>query len=430
MRKIVSLRVFQLFIVIFISVGIGYSLGHYKISAQWTDYKPILRIYNQNPPEGQNLNMTTFYEVVEKLNNSYYDKSKIDAQKISNGAISGMLQSLGDPYTSFFPPKENEAFKTQLAGEFSGIGAELSLNDQNQVEVVSPLDGSPAERAGIKPGDLILAVNGDSTVGWDIAKAVENIRGPRGSKVKLSVLAENTKDPKDIEITRDTIEVKSVTSWIKSFNCNQNNCVMQKNCTNNCSTVAYLRVSQFGDKTNDEWMQNVNELLPQIRSNKNFKGLILDVRNNPGGYLNDAVYIASEFVKEGPIVVQEDGKGKQDPLNVNRNGLMLEIPIIVLINKGSASASEIVAGALQDYERAELLGENSFGKGTIQEAIDITGGGSVHVSVAKWLTPDKRWIHDKGLEPDIKVEFNATESAKLSDDMDNQLIRAVQELSN
>lgn len=429
MRKVVPIRFFQLLFVIFISVAIGYSLGHYKVSAQWTNYKPILSITNQNPPNGQNLDMSTFYEVIDRLNASYYDKSKIDAQKISNGAISGMLQSLGDPYTSFFPPKENEAFKTQLAGEFSGIGAELSINTDNQVEVVSPLDGSPAQKAGIKSGDLILAVNGSSTVGWDIAKAVENIRGPRGSQVKLTILQENQKEAKEFKITRDTIQVKSVTSWLKTFNCNGENCSAQDNCTTNCSDIAYIRISQFGDKTNDEWMQSVNALLPKIRSSKNFKGLVLDVRNNPGGYLNDAVYIASEFVKEGPIVVQEDGKGKKDPLNVNRTGVMFELPMVVLINKGSASASEIVAGALQDYGRAELVGENSFGKGTIQEAVDVKGGGSVHLSIAKWLTPKERWIHEKGLAPDIEVKYDATASSKMKDNMDNQLLEAVKELA-
>src|SRR4029079_16862552 len=148
MKKLISLRIFQLFLVIFVSMGIGYSLGHYKITAQWTDYKPILKIHDQKPPVGKDLDMAIFYEVLQKINDHYYDKTKIDAKKITYGAISGMLQSLDDPYTSYFPPKENEAFKTQLAGEFSGIGAELSLNDQNQVEVVSPLDGSPAEKAG------------------------------------------------------------------------------------------------------------------------------------------------------------------------------------------------------------------------------------------------------------------------------------------
>lgn len=428
MKKLISLRIFQLFLVIFISMGIGYSLGHYQVSAQWTDFKPILKIKDEKPPVSKDLDMAIFYEVLQKVNDNYYDRSKVDAKKIVYGAISGMLQSLEDPYTSYFPPKQNEAFKTQLAGEFSGIGAELSLNEQNLVEVVSPLDGSPAEKAGIKSGDLIVKVDGKLTSGWDVAKAVEHIRGKRGTKVKLTILHEGEKNTKDLEIVRDTIQVKSVTSWVKTFNCNGGNCEAVKECSSNCSKIAYIRISQFGDKTNNEWLESVNKIAPEIRDSKNFKGLILDVRNNPGGYLTDAVYIASEFVKEGPIVVQEDGKGNKEPLSVNRSGLMLEVPILVMINKGSASASEIVSGALQDYKRAKLVGENSFGKGTIQEAEDIKGGGSVHLSIAKWLTPKERWVHGTGLKPDIEVKYDASASSKLKDNMDNQLMRAVQEL--
>ena len=429
MSKKLPLRIFQLLLLVLISLGIGYAFGSYKISAQWKDYKPILNVTNQNLPTGKDLDMRTFYEVLQKLNNSYYDKSKIDSRKILNGAISGMLESLEDPYTSFFPPKENVAFKTQLAGEFSGIGAELSMNDKSQVSVIAPLDSSPAEKAGIKSGDIIMKVNGNLTTGWDIVKAVENIRGPRGSTVKLSILHEGEKNPLDVEIIRDTIQIKSVTSWMKKFNCNGSGCVLQNDCKTNCSTVVYVRISQFGDKTNEEWIQNINKLLPQIRSSKDFKGLILDVRNNPGGYLNAAVYISSEYIKSGSIVIQQDGKGKKDPLNVNRTGVMLEIPMVVLINKGSASASEILAGALQDYKRAILVGENSFGKGTIQEANDVPGGGSVHLSIAKWLTPKERWVHGKGLVPDFVIKFDASASSKLKDNLDNQILRAIQELT-
>jgi len=427
MSKKISIRLFQLFIVIFISLGIGYLLGNYRISAQWKDYRPIISIRNQNPPPATELDMRLFYDVVERINSDYYDKSKIDGDKMVHGAIAGMLQSLSDPYTSFFPPKENENFKTQLAGEFSGIGAELSVNDQNQVEVISPLDGSPAIKAGIRSGDVIIRVDGKSTAGWTISQAVENIRGPKGTKVTLSVLHEHEKNPTDITITRDTIQIKSVNSWLKQFNCTGNNCAPTTNCST-CASVAYIRVSQFGDKTNDEWLSVVNSLVPQIERERNFKGIILDVRNNPGGYLNDAVYIASEFIKDGTVVIQEDGNGRQEPLKVNRRGVLLDQPLVVLVNKGSASASEILAGALRDYERAELIGETTFGKGTIQQAADIDGGGSVHISIAKWLTPDGNWVHEKGLTPDIEVQFDATASSKLQENLDNQIIRAVQEL--
>lgn len=429
MKTQIKLRVFQLCIVILISVGVGYLLGNYRINAQWKNFKPILSISNQSPPVAQNLDMRLFYDVVNKLNTMYYDKSKIDAKKMETGAITGMVASLGDPYTAYFPPKQNTDFKTQMAGEFSGIGAELSLNDQNQIIVIAPLDGSPAEKAGVKSGDLIARVDGKMTTGWTIAEAVDKIRGHKGTKVTITVIHPKEKEVHDLSIVRDTIQVKSVTSWVKQFDCSKgNSCQVVSGSCANCDSVAYIRISQFGDKTNNEWLTAVNKILPQIKSSKNFKGLILDVRNNPGGYLNDAVYIASEFVKSGPIVKQEDGNGLIESMDVNRTGVLLDVPLAVLINKGSASASEIVSGALQDYGRAKLVGEQSFGKGTIQQAVDVDGGGSVHISVGKWLTPKERWVHGKGLTPDVAVAYDASASGKMLDNMDNQILKAVMTL--
>ena len=429
MKTQIKLRVFQLFIVILISVGIGYLLGNYRINARWKNFRPILSIANQNPPSAQNLDMRLFYDVVGKLNTMYYDKSKVDAKKMETGAITGMVASLADPYTAYFPPKQNTEFKTQMAGEFSGIGAELSLNDQNQIIVIAPLDGSPAEKAGVKSGDLIARVDGKMTTGWTIAQAVDKIRGHKGTKVTITVIHPKEKESHDLSIVRDTIQVKSVTSWVKQFDCSKGStCQAATGSCSSCDTVAYIRISQFGDKTNNEWLAAVNKILPQIKSAKNFKGLILDVRNNPGGYLNDAVYIASEFVKSGSIVKQEDGNGLIESLDVNRTGVLLDIPLAVLINKGSASASEIVSGALQDYGRAKLVGEQSFGKGTIQQAVEVDGGGSVHISVGKWLTPKERWVHGKGLTPDVPVVFDASASGKMLDNMDNQILKAVSTL--
>jgi carboxyl-terminal processing protease len=374
--------------------------------------------------------MKLFYDVIDKLNLMYFDKSKIDANKMVTGAISGMVASLGDPYTSYFPPKQNTEFKTQMAGEFSGIGAELSINDQGQIIVIAPIEGSPAEKAGVRSGDSIVKVEGKSTSGWTLAQAVENIRGKKGTKVALSIVHLKEREVKDISIVRDTIQVKSITSWVRQFECGKNGCVQKNGCTaSNCISAAYIRVSQFGDKTNDEWLAAVNKLLPEISKQKNFRGLILDVRNNPGGYMHDAVYIASEFVKSGPIVKQRDGNNNTESMDVNRTGVLLDVPLVVLINKGSASASEIVSGALQDYNRAKLIGEQSFGKGTVQQAVEIDGGGSVHISIAKWLTPKERWVHEKGLTPDVGVAYDASVSAKMIDNMDNQILRAVQELS-
>ncbi len=418
------MRLFQFLIIIFISGFVGYFIGTNKITSSWKNYTPVLSVENKNPPAGQNLDMKLFYEVFDKVNSGYYDKTKVDAGKMVEGAINGMLGSLGDPYTSFFPPKRNTDFKTQLAGEFSGIGAELSQNTDNNIVVVAPLDSSPAEKAGIKAGDLVLGVDGVDTGGWTVAQAVDKIRGPKGSSIQLSILHEKAKTPINVKIVRDTIVIESVKGWVKNYSCSNGTC--DENSSG--KPVAYIRLSQFGDKTNDEWVKVVNKINGKM-AGKKVAGIILDLRNNPGGYLNDAVFIASEFIDQGVVVIQEDASKNQEALSVTRRGTMLDQPMIVLINKGSASASEITAGALRDHGRAKLLGENSFGKGTVQQAVDLEGGSSVHVSVARWLTPNQTWVHHVGLKPDYSVPFDASKSAKLvTKQLDNQLQAAIAEL--
>lgn len=422
-----NLKRFQIILLMVVCVLAGYAYGTRNVELAWANYRPVIGIESKAPPEAQSIDFSLLYNVIEQVNRDYYDKSKVDAQKMIYGAVSGMLESLDDPYTSFFPPKENEEFKTQMAGEFSGIGAELGMTSDKRITVISPLDDSPAKKAGIRSGDIILQVNDETTAGWTISQAVEKIRGQKGTQVKLIVLHEQDKKQEVITVTRDTITIDSVTAWVQKVQCNNNQCNPAPEC-DTCPSVAYMRVSQFGDRTNDEWIEKINEVYSQMQKNQNVKGVILDVRNNPGGYLTDAVFIASEFIDSGVIVRQEDGAGREAALSVSRKGLLLDTPLVVLINKGSASASEIVSGALRDHDRAVLIGETSFGKGTIQQALDVDAGASVHLTIAKWLTPDGTWVHEKGLEPDIKVEFNQEQSEGKT--YDNQLQRAIQELLN
>lgn len=433
MNKRFNLRIYQVAAIIIVTGLLGYIIGSHKVSLAWQGFTP-LQFNREAPPSTQNLDMSLFYDVLDKVNQDYYDSEKIDSQEIVNGAVSGMLQSLEDPYTSFFPAKENQAFKEQLAGEFQGIGAELSLNDDSQIAVVAPLDGSPAKAAGIRSGDIIAAVDGEETRGWTVANAVEKIRGEKGTPVILTVLHDGERQLQDIKIVRDVINIKSVTGWVKTMDCRGTTCKeVTKAACPTCSQVAYIRLSQFGDKTNNEWVEHINTIYPQMESG-NTAGVILDLRNNPGGYLQDAVFISSEFVDEGVIVIQDNGKGNTTEMPVSRRGLMTDktkFPMYVLINKGSASASEIVAGALRDYNRAILIGENSFGKGTIQQAIEVGNGASVHLSVAKWLTPKKTWVHKTGLKPDMEVKFDATKSAALApQELDNQLEQTIREIVN
>lgn len=402
----------------------GYFIGTNAVDIAWQNYVPNITIKNQMPPDpNMEVDFSVMWTVMDKLESNYYDKTLIDPQKMLNGAVMGMVASLDDPYTTYLPPVQNEGFKQQLAGEFEGIGAELGMNEA-QIVVVAPLDGSPARKAGLRPGDEILEVNGEPTFGWTLNQAVEKIRGPKGSQVLLTVHHKTEEDTREVSITRDTIQVDSVTMWIKKASeidqINQD--ALPE--TLRDQDVAYIRLSQFGDRTNQEWVKKINELDLKIKQGTKVNGLVLDLRNNPGGYLTDAVFISSEFLPTGSTVVtQEEGRGKSLTMKVERKGLLLDLPVVVLINRGSASASEIVSGALRDHERAILVGEKSFGKGTIQSAEDLGGGAGLHITVAKWLTPDGTWVHKEGLTPDVEVAIDEKDQSR-----DSQLEKAIAEL--
>lgn len=414
---------FRVILIILISLLVGYWLGVNKITFDWKNYSPKISVINKEPPAGiTTVDFSPFWTVWTKIQANYYDKTKIDPQKMLNGAISGMIGTLNDPYTLYLPPQENGNFKEGLAGQFQGIGAELGVNGK-QIIVVAPLSGSPAEKAGIKAGDAILKVDGKSTAGWDLNQAVNTIRGPKGTQVVLTVSHKGETKTEDIAVTRDVITVKSVDGWVKEVKDVPN--VKQTDVLKNHvgDAVAYIRLSQFGDETNKDWSTLVTKLAADIKKEGNFKGIILDLRNNPGGYLTDATFIASEFLNQGtPVVIQDNGVDKQT-LTTSRQGIFTDTPLIILINKGSASASEIVSGAMQDWGRAKLVGEQSFGKGTIQQAEDLGNGAGLHVTIAKWLTPKERWIHGVGLTPDISVALDPKDPTH-----DIQLEKAIEQL--
>jgi len=410
----------QIILLILISFFGGYFFGVNKIQLDWKNYKPLISVTGKEPPAGvTNIDFSPFWIVWQKVESGYYDKTKIDPQKMLNGAIAGALQSLNDPFTVYLPPVQNTNFKQGLAGQFSGIGAELGVKGKDVI-VIAPLEGSPAEKAGVKAGDVIVKVDGVSTVGWNISQVVEKIRGPKGTDVTVSVIHKDSSNVIDVKITRDVITVKSVTGWIKKVGDAENvNLPKDKKDLK----VAYIRLSQFGDSTNKDWTALIAKLSGQIKSDKNVKGAVLDLRNNPGGYLTDAVFIASEFLNQGTPVVSEESFMDKKTLYAVRTGELVDVPLVILINRGSASASEIVSGALRDDKKILLIGETSFGKGTVQQAEDLGSGSGLHVTVAKWLTPNGTWVNGKGLKPDIEVKLDAKNPTH-----DIQLEKAIQEL--
>ncbi len=398
--KNINLRIV---LIVILSFLLGWQLGHRDIALKWATYKPTISITGKIPPQNINIDFKLFWDTWDLLSNSYLDKKSIDQSKLFYGAISGMVASLGDPYTVFLPPQQQKISQEELNGSFEGVGIQLGFNKDKKLAVIAPLDGTPAQKEGVKPLDLIVKIDGKDTTSMALPDAVNLIRGPKGTKVELTIFREGESDTRVFSITRDNIIVKSVEISYKN--------------TKSGKKVAIIKLSRFGERTNDEWNQVVSDLI-----SASSQAIVLDMRNNPGGFLESAVFIGSEFLEGGNVVLQENSEGVRTPFQVNRVGKLFTMPMVVLINKGSASASEIVAGALQDRKRAKLIGEKSFGKGTIQEAEDLTGGTGIHITVAKWLTPNGNWVNDaQGLEPNVPVVADIEDQTK-----DLQLDKAIE----
>lgn len=402
--------------------GIGYQLGVRNASVSVGADRRV--VINTTSPAGENVDFAVFWDVWNKLVHNYVDPQDIDVQKLVYGAISGMVSAVGDPYTSFFPPQENKQFKQDLGGAFEGIGAQLGMKD-GRVIVVSPLRGMPAEAAGLKPSDYILKVDGQETTGWTIDKAVNAIRGPKGSTVTLTVLhVQSTDKPVDVKIVRSTITVPSVTWWVKKPNevTEISGATEAARLKATSKQIAYISLSRFGDTSNNDWNAAVDAIIAKQRQTGTIAGLVFDLRNNPGGYLDGAVYIASEFLRTGTVVSQVNSDGSRENYPIDRKGKFLDIPVVVLVNGGSASAAEIVSGALHDEHRAKLVGETTFGKGTVQTPYDVSGGAAVHITTGKWLLPSGNSISQKGITPDVEVTLSDTATAT----QDGQLAKAIE----
>ncbi|MFH1601606.1 MAG: S41 family peptidase [Candidatus Shapirobacteria bacterium] len=350
------------------------------------------------PRASAQTDLSLFWGVWQKLEERYLDSSVLDSEQMIYGAIKGMVESLGDPYTAYFSPQDNKVNKEDLNGEFGGVGIQLGYKD-SVLAVVSPLENTPASRAGVKAGDLILKIIDESnnidkdTEGISLPEAVKLIRGKEGSSVVLTLLRDE-QSPFEVSLVRDRIVVPSLTSeWIEQGG----------------KKIAYIHLLQFSEVMYAQWEDWVNEVLAQSNSS-DFEGVILDLRNNPGGFLEASVYIASEFLSSGVIVEQKGADEYNQVYRVGRQGNLLDTPLVVLVNRGSASASEILAGALKYYKRGKVIGQQTFGKGTVQEPDEFPDGSGLHVTIARWLLPSGDNIHKQGIEPDIKVEAGENSS--------------------
>jgi len=408
-------------IAVVFSLGVGYKLGENKFSINLKKTTPKIELTSKIPGHIE-VNLDLFWLVWQRVSKDFFDKEKINPQVMVYGAIKGMVASLEDPYTIFLDPQENKKSKDDLLGQFEGIGAQLGLKD-NAIVVVAPLEGTPAYKAGLVPGDIILKVDGQDTYGWSLPEAVDNIRGEKGTEVILTILHPKSDKSIDIPIIRNTIEVNSVETKVllRTPNDKQAQLLEKKISDKNLS---YIRLNRFGDDTNLEWDNKIKKIADLYSQGKT-KGLILDLRSNPGGYLSGAIYIASEFIDKGVIVKQKKSDGSIQTYQVAKKGQLLKIPLVVLVNEGSASASEIVAGALKDHSRATLIGKKTFGKGSIQESIDLAENTGLHVTTAKWILPEGDLIDKKGIEPDIEIDLDEDDNEK-----DPQLEKAIEYLGS
>lgn len=353
----------------------------------------------------KNLDFNDFWKVYNALETKFVQthsstSAPTDEEKIW-GAIQGLVTAYGDPYTTFFPPEEAKVFQENISGNFSGVGMEIGMNKDRILTVISPLKGTPAERAGILAGDIILAIDGQTTDGISTDEAVTRIRGEKGTKVTFTVLRGEA--TREISVIRDTIQVPTIDSSYDA-----------------ATGIYTITLYEFTGNSAKLFDQSLREF-----KNSGSKNLIIDVRGNPGGYLSAAVSMASHFLPKGAEIVTEDYTGNRENIahrSSGSGGIPAGASVVVLIDKGSASASEILAGALQDHDVATLIGTETFGKGSVQELIEV-GDASLKVTVARWLTPSGRSISDGGLTPDIKVERTAENFAAK---IDPQLDRAIQ----
>lgn len=347
------------------------------------------------PADKKDVDFGTFWEVWRYLESDYLNSEKIVPKDMVDGAISGMTASLGDPYTSYLTPKQKQRTGEDLAGSFFGVGIELGYID-GVLAVVAPLNGMPAQLAGVQAGDLILRVKDEqkdfdeATNGWSLTQAVDAIRGPKGVPVTLTLFRPDSEklEPFEVSINRDEIVVKSVEVAFEEHAGKR---------------VAHIELSRFGARTPAEWNEVVETILKEGSA---VDGIVLDMRNNPGGFFDDAITIASDFIESG-VVVSQEGKFVDEDYTVTTGKPRLKsYPLVVLVNRGSASASEIVAGALRDRVNAKLVGEKTFGKGTVQDRRELRNGGALHVTIARWVLPSGDWIHETGIDVSVESKDN------------------------
>ena len=377
-----------LIIILIFALSAGFASGIFFERSDSDKANPIKTLINRDLGKPDYVDFSLFWDTWNSLHNKYVDENKLDTNKLLYGAIQGMVNSVGDPYTVFFEPPESKKFQEEISGSFGGIGIEIGKRN-NTLTVIAPIKDTPAFKAGLQAGDKILRIDTKSTADLSIEEAVNLIRGKRGTPVVLTI-SSNGSDTRDVEVIRDTIKIPTV-EWT----------MLEHPPTGGGKKIAYLQLFTFNQNADSEFQKGAQEILKSGADR-----LILDLRNNPGGLLDSAVNLSGWFLDKDQIVTVESFRdGSRNEFKSSGNGSLKIYTTIILINNGSASASEILAGALHDNRGVRLVGEKTFGKGSVQELEKFKDGSSLKVTVAKWLTPNGISISDAGIEPDVKVEL-------------------------
>lgn len=404
MKRVQSVLLSSVLVASLLSFSFGWFFGK-NLQTDASEKSPPGTTF-ETPPQTANetIKIPDIDEVWNRLQKTYYDASKLDLENLQWGAVKGFVEGMEDPYTVFMTPEESDEFADGLEGNLEGIGAELEVKNGKLI-VVSPLKNSPAQKAGIKSGDMIYKINNELAEEMTLFEAIKRIRGKKGTKVMLTIIRDEEPKPLEITITRDDIEVESI-KLEKLEN-----------------DIFHLSISQFSDKTKKEYENAVQQILLEKA-----RGLIIDLRGNGGGYLDISIDILSELFqgKKIVVIIKKRNPDENERLETTGSGRIADIPLVVLVDKGSASASEIVAGAVQDYKRGVLIGEKTFGKGSVQELSELPDGANLRFTIAKWFTPLDRSIDDVGITPDKEVKLTEED---LKADRDPQLEEAINYLT-
>ena len=386
-------------LVLAIVFGSGAIFGY----SQRPEVEKITSVFNKERGKPPEIDFEPFWRAWRIVEEKYAGTDDINRQKMVWGAIQGALASLGDPYTTFFPPEEKKLFESEIKGSFGGVGMEIGLR-KGILTVISPIKGTPAFKAGIKPGDKILKIDEKETLGISTDEAVRLIRGEPGTSVGLLILSEASDAPREVSITREIIQIPVIDTEVRD-------------------NVFIIQLYNFSERTPQEFQSAIKKF-----STSGTDRIILDLRNNPGGFLEVAVDVSSWFLESGQIVAREKFKNGDETLYRSRGyKTKNNLPLVVLVNSGSASASEIVAGALRDHKVATMVGQKTFGKGSVQELIDLTGDTSLKITIARWLTPNGDSISESGLIPEVEIKNTEDDESK---GIDRELEKAIETVKN